>query len=322
MNTYSNELKQEISNKFLNGEDISQLSEEYNLQRTIIIYILKKVGVYVSKKHHAKWTNEEIDILKKLYKTEPIEKICELLPNHTYQSVYAKAYNIGLSRNEYRKNNANNIINKKLNAKIIYPTRQIFKRDETPTKIEYPKPKGQRKARDDWYTKYEMDYIIEHYKTMSDEEMGKILNRTKKSIQAKRLQLGIKRQGRSSYKSLHDFIRANNYEWKLHSMKNCHYKCVVSNKHFDEIHHIVSLNIILYETLQDLGYNVYDPNIANSCYYSDKELKEILFAFRKNQNKYPLGVCLTKEYHKKFHNIYGYGNNTENQWNEFCNKYI
>ena len=29
------------------------------------------------------------------------------------------------------------------------------------------------------------------------------------------------------------------------------------------------------------------------------------------------GVTVSKEIHKEFHNIYGYGNNTEEQWNEF-----
>ena len=46
-----------------------------------------------------------------------------------------------------------------------------------------------------------------------------------------------------------------------------------------------------------------------------------LNTFRKIQNKYPLGVCLTKDIYKEFHNIYGYGNNTKEQWDKFCLEY-
>lgn len=51
--------------------------------------------------------------------------------------------------------------------------------------------------------------------------------------------------------------------------------------------------------------------------YTDRELRDILDLFRIKQSEYPLGVCLTKEIHMLFHNKYGYGNNTEIQWNEF-----
>lgn len=43
----------------------------------------------------------------------------------------------------------------------------------------------------------------------------------------------------------------------------------------------------------------------------------ILNVFRTIQSSYPLGVCLTKEIHTLFHNIYGYGNTTETDWNNF-----
>ena len=51
--------------------------------------------------------------------------------------------------------------------------------------------------------------------------------------------------------------------------------------------------------------------------YSQEELTAILQMFRTIQNKYPLGVCLTREIHMAFHNKYGYGNNTQVQWDSF-----
>ena len=40
------------------------------------------------------------------------------------------------------------------------------------------------------------------------------------------------------------------------------------------------------------------------------------------QSKYPLGVCVSKDYHKMFHSIYGNRVNTPEQWDEFLNTYI
>ena len=39
--------------------------------------------------------------------------------------------------------------------------------------------------------------------------------------------------------------------------------------------------------------------------------------FNSIHDKYPLGVCVRKDIHKLFHQIYGAGGNTENQWNKF-----
>ena len=47
----------------------------------------------------------------------------------------------------------------------------------------------------------------------------------------------------------------------------------------------------------------------------------ILNCFREIQSTYPLGICLTKEIYYLFHSIYGYGNNTEEQWNEFVENF-
>lgn len=73
------------------------------------------------------------------------------------------------------------------------------------------------------------------------------------------------------------------------------------------------MNLILNEVLEELSIDI--KNKMDD--YTDRELRDILDLFRIKQSEYPLGVCLTKEIHMLFHNKYGYGNNTELQWNEF-----
>lgn len=96
-------------------------------------------------------------------------------------------------------------------------------------------------------------------------------------------------------------------------MINCEYKCFLTGNRFDDIHHIHGLNLILNETLMELNIK-FKQSMDD---YTEKELKDILELFRENQSKYPLGVCLFKNVHTLFHNKYGYGNNTQEQWNEF-----
>lgn len=74
--------------------------------------------------------------------------------------------------------------------------------------------------------------------------------------------------------------------------------------------------MILQETLIDLGYDA-DVKIDN---LTNDDLDKILNHFYTVQNKYPLGVCLSKDIHKQFHDEYGYGDNTPLQFENFLKK--
>ena len=47
----------------------------------------------------------------------------------------------------------------------------------------------------------------------------------------------------------------------------------------------------------------------------------MLLIFKTIHKKYPIGVCVRKDLHNLFHNIYGSGGNTEEQWNTFYNDF-
>lgn len=101
--------------------------------------------------------------------------------------------------------------------------------------------------------------------------------------------------------------------WKLESAKSCNYKCVVTGGTFDDIHHLQSFSTMLTNALDSLGY---DRKIDRKS-YSEEEFEEICKKFLEIQNAYPLGVCLRRDVHEKFHEIFGMRNNTPEQWEEF-----
>lgn len=117
---------------------------------------------------------------------------------------------------------------------------------------------------------------------------------------------------------LQDFLRKKIASWKKDSMFNNNFKCTITGDKFDVVHHLVSFKIILNETLESLGLGCFQ-NISN---YSEKELVLIENLLLKNHYRYPLGVCLRKDVHQEFHEIYGYGNNTPEQFYEFKKMYL
>lgn len=112
---------------------------------------------------------------------------------------------------------------------------------------------------------------------------------------------------------LHIYLRTHILQWKQDSMKNCEYKCAVTGDEFNVIHHLVSFDQILQETLDVANLPIH----YEVSKYTDGELKLLQDICLKLHYKHGLGVCLTKEIHEEFHNMYGYGSNTKEQFEEF-----
>lgn len=109
-----------------------------------------------------------------------------------------------------------------------------------------------------------------------------------------------------------DYLRKNINDWKLESMKNCDYKCVITGEPFDVIHHVYSFNKIVDEVMNELNID-YKKNIGD---YTDDELNKIKNKCLELHFKYPLGVCLTESIHREYHSTYGF-DNTPEQFEEF-----
>lgn len=264
----------------------------------------------------SRWTKEEIDILFKHYKYGNLQTISELLPNRTYSAIRSKAERMNLQTRFYWSDDEIRIL------KEFYPIcslnemmKKLPRRSRETIIVKASEYNLKNVCK---YQDWEIDFIVNNWETMSDKDIAIHLNKPYRGIIGKRLAMGLLRiKEDSCYEDICDYLRHNNLFWKKASMKSCNYQCVLTGKRFSDIHHIYGFNKIVAETISILNLDI-TKSIDS---YTDKELREILDTFRIIQNQYPLGVCLTKELHMLFHNQYGYGDNTEEQWIEFKNTY-
>jgi len=260
------------------------------------------------------WSKEDVEVLKYGYKNKlSIKKICNLLNNkYTYWAVSTKAINIGLTESRCWTGTEITLMEQYYNIKSamgmldLLPNRSIEAIRTKAVELNLISPV--------YYTKEEELFIKNNWKSMTDFEISKYIHRTLRSVIWKRTELKLYRiSDNSSYNTLSEYVRKNNLEWKNKSIQDCNFKCIISGNRFQDIHHLHGLNLILNETIEFLDFQLKE----NMDEYSPEELFNLLKYFRKIQDKYPLGVCLSREIHKQFHNIYGYGDNTPKQFEEF-----
>ena len=168
-----------------------------------------------------------------------------------------------------------------------------------------------------YYTQDEIDFIINNWTTMSDEQIAECLGKTTHGIADQRHKLGLVNiKLGNSYHDIADYIRHNNQEWRKRAMEKCNYKCALSGSSNFEIHHLYSFNLILKEAMHDSSWITKDIQE-----YTDSELTHLLNIFKQYQDKYPDGICVDVLIHKQFHSTYGNRINTPDQWNEFVKLY-
>lgn len=113
--------------------------------------------------------------------------------------------------------------------------------------------------------------------------------------------------------TLNNFLRESVADWKRDSLRKYNYRCAISNRPFEVIHHLHNFSKIVKETLLELNMPIHH-DIGK---YSDDELIKISKKCKELHYEYGLGIPLTNEIHKEFHRIYGSKNNTEEQFKEF-----
>lgn len=291
-----------------------------NVSKQSIHTKMSELGISMTSHY---WSTEDEQLLINHYETMygHVDDLISLFyGKYTYKSIVSKARKLGLKTRELWSEKEIEILKTNYSLKTLDEMLLLLPNRNRNTIISKARSLNltNKVKLDCQFSDFESSFIIDNYNCMTDREIAIKLGRKIYNISDFRYKNGLlKTYEQSSYEDLADFIRRNNTNWKKESMKNCNYHCVLSNKRFDEIHHIYGFNLILSETLEKLEVTLKED--IND--YSKEELMSILNCFRDIQSTYPLGVCLTKEIHSLFHSVYGYGNNNQEQWNEFISNY-
>lgn len=287
-----------------------------------------------------KYTDEDIEFLRKYYPIGDWDSIFARFPNLTKGQIYNVCYKRGISANycnrdklvesEYYKNMIKNrskwtdeeieILKNNYSIMSVHDIMKLLpKRTYDAITLKAKKLSLISYTRQQQlYSDNDIVFIKSNWQYMSDEEIAIALKRTRRAIKAMRCEIGLFRQDKEKnhYENLNKFLRGQIYQWKKQSIENCNFQCVLTgSKNFD-IHHIVSFNIIFKNFLTAYNIKLKD----NFDDYTSDELKDLSDLFIQYHDKYPLGICVEKNLHMKFHQMYGDINNEE-QWNIFVEKF-
>lgn len=274
-----------------------------------------KLGI---KKDYYYWTEHEIDILKRFYSSDcTIDEIVHKLGDkYSYGAVQNKANKLGLRRREFWSEEEDKILIDNYEVKLLDDVMKLLPNRSRHGIIERVIKLGLHSPI--FWRDEEIDYLIANWKIKSDYEMAKELNKSQLCIKTKRNNMGLFRVDRSgkNYETLSKFIRSNNSQWKLESIENCEYKCILTDSKSFDVHHLVNVSTMVKTALENLNieYKVFDK-------YTDEELKMILVEFLRIQSEHPLGVCLDKNIHVLYHSLYGQQNNNVEQFNHFVSEF-
>lgn len=166
------------------------------------------------------------------------------------------------------------------------------------------------------FTDDEDEYIRNNYKSLTNEDIAKLLNRTTASITCRLNILGLRRGNErlDIDVELSKYLRYRIYTICEAYKKNANSICEITNKNcIVEFHHIKSFSCLVVETLEFLKY----PLSIKFSELSEDEVNLITETFinmHESQKKY---IVIDKNIHDRFHKIYSNGYNTEEQWEEF-----
>ena len=270
------------------------------------------------------WTDEDTEYLKENINLGYVELEKHFEGRHTRAAISTKAIKLGLTKLQdwteeevkILKDNYSILPQEELQKLILNRTWNAITLKAKNLKIKSYYYLNEK------YSEDENNFIKENFGKMTDAEIAKALGKTVHGICDKRRALGLYYLNKtySKYNNISKFFRAHIYDWKENSMKQCNYQCIFTGSKDYAIHHVISFNTILSEFFSYIN----SKNLLKSDNLSDytkEELDYLIEIFNTIHDKYPLGVCIRKDIHNLFHNIYGSGGNTQEQLDIFSKNF-
>lgn len=274
--------------------------------------------------NHKKWSEEDTEILRTYYYLVPMDELIKMLNNKfTKEQIIGKAQNTkGITKSRLWSEKDIELLKKHYPSSSydelckMFPNRTLC--SITHKARQYGLIRNYTLER--LYSDEDNEYIKENYLKIKTEEIAKHLNRTPDSIVDHARDLGLSRpraKRTHGYHYINKRMRSLMMTWRYNYLKKANNTCELTGKQGNVVlHHIKSFNLILDEAFLLSGIEV--KNKPND--YTDDEIHDLFEVFYDVHEKYSEYICIDETIHKEFHNEYGYGDNTREQWDEFLRK--
>lgn len=295
----------------------------------------KKSEVEKNKNHYCsidcklndiKWSQHDLNILRQHYNKIDNKTIQKMLSKYwSINAIRAKAQLLGLTKSRIWSKEEEDLLIE------IFPTKTMNEVLSCFPKRTFCSIMGKAHAlgliskfyNDKKYTDDDLNLLKENYLNMTDEELSLKIsgNHTPYGIHQRLCSMGLYRPyeiKKDGYLNLSRFVRQRLSMWVKDVREFNNYTCCLSGSHSNlVVHHCRGFNLLLDETIDILNF----PIKENFVDYSDEELILFVDKFLEIQDYYNAYVCIAEPIHKLFHKEYGYGDNTEVQWEEFVTNY-
>lgn len=270
------------------------------------------------------WSENDKNILRKYYHKIPTNKIIPMLSKkYNMKNINAEAARLGLTHSYKWSDEEVEIL------KELYPTVPMKTVLEHLTNRTIHSIIGKAhnlnitsyQYNTRYYSDEETKYLQDNYLQMSNVELAEKLKRTPSAIQQRLYILKLQRPFDPTavcYKNLSNYVRGQIATWRNNIMEQNNYTCQITGKKGNiVIHHCRSFNILMQECIDILDFNIKESFDE----YTLDELELFVNTFVDLQEYYGEYICINKDLHMLFHKTYGYGNNTQEQWNKFVTDY-